>query len=201
MPLFKTIRHPNGSKASIWKIEEPESFFTSRISKISAKKNPIHALEFLASRFLLTELITNFQEEDLQFDQKGKPFLNNSKQHLSISHSFPYVAISLSSQNTGIDIQVYREKIITIQSKFLTAEEQKLVQNNVQNLTLAWTAKEAVFKWFGEGGLDFKQHMPIRKVRFAQNELFVDIEFHKNSPVLPLHLLGGIEKDFAWSFL
>lgn len=201
MPLFNTISHENGSKAYIWKIEEPESFFTNRISIISAKKNPTHAMEFLASRFLLSELIPNFQEEDLQFDEKGKPFFKNSNQQLSISHSFPYVAISLSAQSTGIDIQVYREKIITIQSKFLTAEEQKILNNNVQNLTLAWTAKEAVFKWFGEGGLDFKQHMPIRKVQIEPNYISIDIEFHKIAPFLPLRLSGGIEKDFAWSFL
>lgn len=31
-------------------------------------------------------------------------------------------------------------------------------------LTLIWSAKEALFKWFGEGSVDFRQHMQVESI-------------------------------------
>ena len=32
-----------------------------------------------------------------------------------------------------------------------------------QLLTLCWSGKEAVYKWYGLGGVDFKEHIRLRQ--------------------------------------
>lgn len=38
-------------------------------------------------------------------------------------------------------------------------------------LTMAWSIKEAIFKWYGLGQLDFKKHMVIQQL-YKEEELF-----------------------------
>jgi 4'-phosphopantetheinyl transferase EntD len=61
----------------------------------------------------------------------------------------------------GIDIQTYHPKIADIKHKYLSEEEQLFFNNDPQLLTLAWSAKEAVYKWNGKRGVDFIGHLPI----------------------------------------
>ena len=33
-------------------------------------------------------------------------------------------------------------------------------------ITLVWSVKEAMFKWYGKGGVDFKKHLNIHAIEF-----------------------------------
>jgi hypothetical protein len=33
-----------------------------------------------------------------------------------------------------------------------------------KGLTLLWSIKEAVFKWYGMGGVDFRKHIEVKKI-------------------------------------
>ncbi len=60
-----------------------------------------------------------------------------------------------ATTEAGIDIQTWHEGIERIQSKFLSPVEQKMFDNDPKLLTLAWSAKEAVYKWSTERSVDF----------------------------------------------
>ncbi|HUR11439.1 MAG TPA: hypothetical protein VM012_08720, partial [Flavitalea sp.] len=53
-------------------------------------------------------------------------------------------------------------------------------------VTLMWSAKEAIFKWYGLGGVDFRQHIILQHpVIIRPNEWVVlDFLFKKGKPVL-----------------
>jgi 4'-phosphopantetheinyl transferase len=38
-------------------------------------------------------------------------------------------------------------------------------QTELQKLTIAWSAKEAIFKWLGESGVDFKEHLVLNTLK------------------------------------
>jgi phosphopantetheinyl transferase len=63
-------------------------------------------------------------------------------------------------------------------------------------LTLVWSCKEAVFKWYGWGGVDFKEHMQIIEMTMNQANMYNSImQFRKNEELfLPLHsvLFGNL---------
>lgn len=60
MPLFREWSSDKYSLAAIWKIEEPESFFTERTGITSDIKNEKRRMERLAGRFLLKYLKNDF---------------------------------------------------------------------------------------------------------------------------------------------
>lgn len=199
MPLYKAFEKGEHPEIAIWKIDEPEAFFSEQLGFSSDKKLEKRRLEHLAGRFLLQHLSPDFPFSRMEISRPGKPFVPGNSLHFSISHSFPYVAVAIDEQPVGIDVQVFQEKISRLKEKFLSPAEQALFENGTEQLTLAWTAKEAAFKWFGMGGVDFIQHMPIRKIRLTNRQADLEMEFLRTGTARLLPLKGGVENDFAWS--
>jgi len=42
---------------------------------------------------------------------------------------------------------------------------------NFQTPTLIWSAKESVFKWYGEGAVDFKLHIQLESVKQSEETI------------------------------
>ena len=105
----------------------------------------------------------------------------DEKYHFSISHCGDYAAVIVSEEiRVGIDIELVTPKVDLIKHKFLDEEEMLLVQkNNLQHLTLLWNCKEAVFKWYGNGGLNFKKNIIVKKISINDDYGIVDCLFVK----------------------
>jgi 4'-phosphopantetheinyl transferase len=169
MPLYKSIFHDSNTEILVWKITETLEQLLSEVklnessnARLSGMKSVAHQKGFLSVRKLLQE--RGYTDFDLYYDQFGKPHLNDGR-HISISHSHDFSAIILSDENCGIDLEMQREKIMTIAHKF-AAEESKFLQAQNQNdyirqLTIIWGAKEAVFKIRNEVGISFKDHIHL----------------------------------------
>jgi 4'-phosphopantetheinyl transferase len=97
-------------------------------------------------------------------DDHGKPYLVNSDYEISLSHSFDYAAVMISqNKRVGVDIELIKDKIKKIQGKFLTDLELSQLNDadNTLALYICWCAKEAIYKWNGRKGLEFKQDIHI----------------------------------------
>lgn len=199
MPLYKEWKAENGTRIAIWKIEEPEDFFEAHTGWSSDKKSDIRRLEHLASRFLLLQLLPGLDLGLIEVSHLGKPFLPEAMPRFSISHSFPFVGVAVADQEVGIDVQTLQDKILRLQYKFLSAEEQALCENEPARITLAWSAKEAAFKRYGLGAVDFIRHMPIRQMKVGGAGAILQMEFLRGEAPLLIDLFGGIEAGFAWS--
>jgi phosphopantetheinyl transferase len=54
--------------------------------------------------------------------------------------------------------------------------------SDIKKLTLFWSCKEAVFKWYGLGEVDFKEHMVIEKIKQISEDGFqTEICFKKEA--------------------
>ena len=68
-----------------------------------------------------------------------------------------------------------------------------------QLLTLAWSIKETMFKWYGAGGIDFKQHLHIKSIVQDDNQFTAQCIFQKNEPVhLKVHGLFFNDNYLTW---
>lgn len=200
MPLFKELPISAHSKAAIWKVEEPETFFNGQTGLISDKKNDTKRLEHLAGRFLLKYLSPETDFSNIGISPLGKPFMKDHSFHFSITHSFPYIGVAIDfEKEIGIDVQVIQERIHRIQYKFLSEQEQLITEDKTGKITLAWAAKEAAFKRYGLGSIDFIQHMPITEMQFQEDVATLKMAFSKDIDIFHIDLLGGIESEFAWS--
>lgn len=124
---------------------------------LSAKRD----LERAGTHFLLKQML-NSESFELAYSNERKPFLRNRKEHISISHSHDKLAIILNTQeNTGIDIELIREKVLNIQEKFLNTKEIALANNNVEKLVTFWAVKETLYKIYGLKEIEFIAHLFI----------------------------------------
>jgi phosphopantetheinyl transferase len=92
--------------------------------------------------------------------------LEDEQYHFSISHCGDYAAAIVSrDKRVGIDIEIPGEKALRVKDKFLNEEEKKnfLGDDPIRTVTLLWCAKEAVFKWYGLGNVDFRNHILLKK--------------------------------------
>ena len=62
---------------------------------------------------------------------------------------------------------------------------------NIQQLTLLWSCKEAVFKWWGNGEVDFSEMIRIKHFELLQKGN-ATIEFKENELQLAYELLGKL---------
>jgi len=198
MPLYKEWSNDEHSLAAIWKIEEPEAFFTERTGLATDIKSEKRRQEFLAGRFLLKHLEEDFPLLNIKPDEHDKPRIDNNEYYFSISHSWPYVAVVISPHSeVGIDIQAWHPRMEQLQHKFLSADEQELTAGNTELITLAWCAKEAAYKWQGRRGVEFIDHMPITFFREKNTIFNINIYLKLSMPTRMLSLEGFIDKGFA----
>jgi len=181
MPLFFQQQVNPHTRLAIWKIEEAESFFAVPLQR--SITHPHKRLQHLAGRYLLRFLFPQFPLELIQIADTRKPFLENELFHFSISHCGDFAAVLVSTQNrVGVDIEIVSKKILKVQHKFASGEEMAVVQEGLageatqtitnRELTLIWCCKEAVFKWYGTGEVDFKNHMQVQGIRTWDGKLF-----------------------------
>ena len=130
MPLQVNKLFFNNINVSIWRIDETEDFLISNLDlSINCKKrfksiqSPSYRKQFLSVRTLMK--YNDIDLNDLFYDSNGAPFLKNNL-NISISHTNNYSAIALSKNPVGIDIQDYREKILSIRDKFINEFEIEL---------------------------------------------------------------------------
>jgi phosphopantetheinyl transferase len=166
MPVDRLYDAPD-SLWGFWKIEENEQTLAAKLPSEKPPPellNPLKRLEFLAGRALICELLQQWKlpYEGLTKDSYGKPYLNGSSAHLSLSHSYPYVAAILHrSKNVGIDLEQPKEKLLKIGPRVLHPDELSNAGNDIVKHCVYWCAKEAMVKIYGKRDLVFAQNLLI----------------------------------------
>lgn len=171
MPIYQVKNVSETVKVGIWKITETEN----ELSELLIRKNvlienkPISQNKSRIKQWLATRLLLSnfFEDVTINYDDLGKPHLNNGW-YISISHSNEFVAITLNkNSHCGIDIEKISEKVARIKHKFLNPLDLQNV-TSLEELTLYWGAKEALYKYYGK-----------KEVLFIEN-LFIE-NFTKNN--------------------
>jgi len=169
MPIIKKIEDDLSIELAIWENVESDAYFLSKIEIHESEKSIIRDLknrkrsEWLSSRYLLHIMSGRAERGHFIKDVHGKPHLQDSDYHVSISHSKNFVAVIASESLVGIDIQTYVKKITRIRHKFVTEIESEMFDEaqEIKALHIIWGAKESLYKAYGLRGLDFKKHIFI----------------------------------------
>ena len=203
MPLVYQQNINAVTKIAVWHIAEKEDFFLAQVPLQREIRHWHKRLQHLAGRLLLKEMYPDFPLELIKIADTKKPFLENEPFHFSISHCGDYAAAMVSkTYRVGVDVELLNEKIELIQHKFIYAEEiqtlnKQCPMNNVQCLTLCWSIKESVFKWWGRGAVDFKDDIVIQSIEGQPKQGVVHCIF-KNEFVLDVHYLFLNNNFLTW---
>jgi len=168
MPLYKTIRLNEETIVKIWKITEsyedllrPLDLKNNSLERVLGMKSELHQRGFLSVRHLLRDF--GYTDQDLYYDAYGKPHLKDGK-HISITHSFTFSGVIISSLEVGIDIEMQRDKIAIIAKKFVDYEFNYLYDGDheyIKKLTVIWGIKESLYKLFATPGMLFREHFLV----------------------------------------
>ena len=142
--------------SDLWCLEDQEKWQSIRSE---TRRN-----EMAASRIALQDILG----EDLrQMDfAGGKP--EHPSGAISISHCKKgAVAAHSPSLAVGVDVEVERSQLTEIAPKFVRADEQGFLEDlgTRKALQLIWGIKESLFKLYGEGGVDFREHLHITTLK------------------------------------
>lgn len=133
-------------------ITDKEQLLLSSISNENRKQ------EFLQVRKLRNDTIGKME---ILYGEDGKPLLSDSDEFISISHSRNFIGILKAPFNIGLDIEELNERILKIKERFLNDEELYMFGNSIENITTAWTLKEAMFKLNERKGIDFRKELLV----------------------------------------
>jgi phosphopantetheinyl transferase len=186
MAIVKTFTPGENTFLLVWKITEDAETLNKYLDHLTDAQTttPKHSLHWLASRAAIT---THFGLDAVVIINKdiyNRPsmLVDGEKYHLSITHSSNYAAVMFSKfRNVALDLEKVDERVGRVAHKFInSAEEEMLLQskNIIHDQTLIWSAKETLYKFYGQKELDFKKHMTI----FTQQPQLRGC-LHKTTPI------------------
>lgn len=167
MPLEKTVNEGTWGWA-LWKITEDET----ELQTISQSDEPVPStitnsqkrLEWMTGRMLTRSLLAEFAVPyaGMIKNEYGKPFLKGSNWQISLSHSFPFVAVILNREKTvGIDLEQPKDKLLRVAPRVLSPSEQEDAGTNVTKHCIYWCAKETLIKIHGKKDLILAENLLI----------------------------------------
>ncbi|MEQ8908242.1 MAG: 4'-phosphopantetheinyl transferase superfamily protein [Vicingaceae bacterium] len=164
-------------------------------------KNSKRRIEWMSVRYLLNEIVPAYN--DLYYDEFGKPYFKELDYHLSISHSFHRIAVSIDrKENTAIDLQHITSKIKRIRNRYLNEEEYTLVsQDDILQLTLAWSIKEALFKVYGKDDIFLKPNIRLLSLEFKKNKGRASGQIHAAEYLRTFELKLDLIDDYVLAYV
>lgn len=150
----------------LWQIQETEAFFLENYSldaqdlkSISQCKQESRRLEKWACRAALA-VLTGERKVSISYSVNGQPLFPEG--FISFSHSKEFVLVAISNQPIGVDIEKITPRILKLKHKFMNEDELFHVDiENPEDITFFWSAKEAIYKLYEKGNLDFCDDMHI----------------------------------------
>lgn len=146
--------------------------------------SPKTNLHWLASRAALSLHFSHANSIVISKDIFNKPSMrvDGETYHLSITHSNQYAAVLFStSTQVSLDLEKIDSRVERVAKKFVNAAEEEMMKsslNNTLDYTRIWSAKETLYKFYGQKELDFKMHMTV----FINNLKVLRGCIHKHNP-------------------
>lgn len=215
MALFYQHNINETTRLGVWHITETEDFFLKEVNVQRTITHPHKRLQHLAGRYLLRTLFPDFPHRLILIADTRKPYLPDEQYHFSISHCGDYAAAIVSSHHrVGIDIEIPSYKVNKVRHKFLHPDEDGMIEqlfpgaqlstedneDYLRNVTLLWSAKEAIFKWYGAGEVDFSEHIRLQVPGLAATtQGTMKASFSKSISIpLSLSYINFKEITLAW---
>ena len=141
--------------------------------------HPEKKKEWATARLAIQEALEHLQIPYPGFfkDEHGKSQSMNGQGFVSLSHTRGYAAAIYHRElPVGIDIEVIRQKILQIGARFLAEEELNFLLPQPAHYTMAWSAKESIFKCHGKKGVSLRDNILLEP--FAPDASLIKGKIH-----------------------
>ena len=152
---FTKVEFENNISVAYCEIPTVMDLASTRFDNTNIRMDRLHRERF-AIGCLLKELFG--EDSVLKHLPSGAPYLEKNGEQLppiSVSHCMGLGAVSYSEIPTGVDVETVSDRVMRVRERVFSSEELRFTGTSIKLNTLAWTAKEAVFKVIPEEGVDF----------------------------------------------
>jgi phosphopantetheinyl transferase len=198
MPIVQHHTSQDGGQTGVWHITEPWEELYSQLSLTPSEHERVlnfgrdtRKQEWLATRLLLKTLTGN--HITVNYRPNGAPCADVPDLHISLSHTQNYAAVSLSPVHpVAVDIEYPSQRVLRIADRFLHDDERTFIESRHEAIfqTIIWCAKEALYKWWGETDVIFKEHLRVlpfqlqdnieMKAFISKDAFYADLTLHCN---------------------
>lgn len=160
-----------------------------RLERIKKSKNTLFIKEQLGSHLLLIDVLENtyFQEIDkieYIYNESGKPYIKDSSLYFSLSHSNGIIALTVSKEEIGLDIELIKDVKDTLSRRIMNDLEYNTYQSlNKESKKIyffeVWTSKEAYIKKLGTSitlnpsNISIEEDVLLKKINISSNEYMI----------------------------
>ena len=160
-----------------------------RLEKIQKSNNSLFIKEQLGSSILLNDVLehTYFIDcENLEYfyNDFGKPYLKDKNLYFSLSHSNGIVALTISKEEIGLDIELIKDIKDNLARRVMNDDEHKMYQNlTKENKKIyffeVWTSKEAYIKKLGTSitlnpaNILIEEDVLLKKINISNQEYMI----------------------------
>ena len=202
MPVIEDIQLSSTTRIMVWEIKETIDFLKSGLNfsdfskkTLLKKKSAIHQKQFLAVRNILKLL--SIRDIDLSYCVNGKPIIKYG--HISISHSKEFVAVLISDEKVGVDIESNSDKCFRIKQKFIGTENEFPIKIDMRISQVIWNMKECLYKFIDFKEIDFKKNLIV--IPFSLKEKQTKIWFVKNDLSKDHTVNYFINKNYSLAYI
>ncbi len=172
MPLYRDFTDST-ARILVWEFDEcetldPRILLEDEMREKFASLHPKRQAEVLMVRRMLKKLCPN---DKILYRENGEPYLASGKAEISVSHSFPFAALAVSTKRIGIDLERIKPKIERIRHKFILHEDAFIDDENAaEYLTIIWSVKESLYKlhhskyWSLKKNYEVMPFMPVAEM-------------------------------------
>ncbi len=131
----------------------------NRLEKIKKSSNVLFKKEQLGSSLLLNDILENYFFMDTTkveyiYNEFGKPYIKDSNLYFSLSHSNGVIALAVSKEEIGLDIELIKDVKDNLALKVMNEAEYNIYKGLSKNDKInyfyeVWTSKEAYVKKLG----------------------------------------------------
>ena len=118
-------------------------------------------------------------DAEVEYNANGAPLLKNSPYtHISVSHCRDCVAVALSCEPCGVDVELRERNFERVAERYISQAERALCTETWW-LAAVWCAKECLYKMYGHAGIDFRRDVEIEKIDIATRSVVGRLKQHE----------------------
>lgn len=98
----------------------------------------------------------------IDYDEVGAPIVNTPNIYISVSHARECVAVAIADCRVSVDVELIDRDFDRVQSRYMSEDEASLSPEKWWSAAV-WSAKEAMFKYYGVRGIELLSDLRIER--------------------------------------